>query len=45
MGQTRKEALIKLLGHVEMDIGKMVLGDRRERNEREERARNRGGRE
>jgi hypothetical protein len=33
MGHTRKEALLKLLGHVEMDIGKMMLGDRREKRE------------
>jgi hypothetical protein len=42
-GQTRKEALNKLLLQVETDIGRMMIVDRRERREREE-AREREGR-
>jgi hypothetical protein len=43
MGQTRKEALMKLLGHVEVKIGEMMAGDRRERKEREGAGRRTGG--
>lgn len=41
-GQSRKEALGKLLLQVEMDIGRMMIGDRREKREREERGRGGG---
>ena len=34
MGQTRKETLTKLLAHVETDIGRMMIGDRRDINDR-----------
>jgi hypothetical protein len=35
-GQTRKEALNKLLVQVETDIGRMMIVDRREKRDREE---------
>jgi hypothetical protein len=41
-GQTRKAALMKLLGHVEIDIGRMMLNNKMELRRREE-GRDRGG--
>lgn len=35
MGMTRKEALMKLLSHVEMEIGRMMVRDRGEKRDRE----------
>jgi hypothetical protein len=35
-GGTRKEALLKLLGHVEVRIGEMMIADRREMRENRE---------
>jgi hypothetical protein len=46
MGLTRKEALMKLLAHVETNIGWMMIEDKEEVKEirkREEGGRNRGG--
>ncbi|KAF1918457.1 hypothetical protein BDU57DRAFT_572656 [Ampelomyces quisqualis] len=43
MGTTRKEALMRLLGSVENDIGKIMVGDKREKREREEGRGGRGG--
>jgi hypothetical protein len=42
-GATRKEALLKLLGHVEGRIGEMMVQDRREMREEREKERERDG--
>jgi hypothetical protein len=42
-GGTRKEALLKLLGHVEVKIGEMMIADRREMRENREKEKEREG--
>jgi hypothetical protein len=42
-GGTRKEALLKLLGHVEVKIGEMMIADRREMRENREKEKEKEG--